>query len=67
MPLLPIVNPQIDVEMAKYIIKNVGNRFCELVEQEKEAMSWISSNGKNFTHMLSNGLKLPVVNNWIKY
>lgn len=47
MPMLPIVDPQIDIAMAKYIIKNVGNRFCELVEQEKEAMSWVSSNSKN--------------------
>ncbi len=28
--------------MAKYLIKNIGDRFCELVEQEKEAMSWVS-------------------------
>lgn len=40
MPLVPITTPQIDIDMAKYIVKNVGNRFCELVEQEKEAMSW---------------------------
>lgn len=46
MPMTPIVNPQIDVKMAKYIVKNVGNRFCELVEQEKDAMSWVSTNSK---------------------
>ena len=59
MPLRPIIEPQIDVEMAKYIIKNVGNRFCELVEQEKEAMSWIASNGKQFTRLLS--FRLPLL------
>ena len=42
MPLPFIIDPQIDVEMARYIIIHVGNRFCELVEQEKDAMSWVS-------------------------
>ena len=25
---------------------NCGDRFCELVESEKEARTWVSSNGK---------------------
>ena len=32
--------------MAKYVIANVGDRFCELVEQEKEAMSWVKPDVK---------------------
>jgi len=42
MPCLPLFEPKLDVEMAKYVIANVGDRFCELVEQEKEAMSLVS-------------------------
>ena len=42
MPRTPVMMPRIDVKMAKYLITNVGDQFCELVEQEKEAMSWVS-------------------------
>ena len=32
--------------MAKYVITHVGDRFCELVESEKEARAWVSQDGK---------------------
>ena len=41
-----VYDPQMDVEMAKYVITHVGDRFCELVESEKEARTWVSSDGK---------------------
>ena len=31
--------PVLDDEMAKFILSKVGDKFCELVEQEKEAKS----------------------------
>ena len=46
MPSTPIIPPAIDVQMAKYLLTHVGDRFCELVEQEKEAMSWVSPDSK---------------------
>ena len=36
----PLSEPAMDVEQAKYVIDCVGDRFCELVEQESEAMTW---------------------------
>ena len=39
---ISVFEPKLDVNMAKYVIANVGDRFCELVEQEKEAMSLVS-------------------------
>ena len=45
-PRWPLFEPTIGVEMAKYVIANVGDRFCELVEQEKEAMSWVKPDVK---------------------
>ena len=32
--------------MAKYLLQNVGDRLCLLVEQEKDAMMWVSPNTK---------------------
>ena len=37
---------ELSVEMAKYLMQNVGDRFCELVEQEKEAMMWAPISSK---------------------
>ena len=34
-----VAEPVLDGEMAKFIITKVGDKFCELVEQEKEAKS----------------------------
>jgi len=32
-------------DTAKYIINHVGTGFCELIEQEKSAMSWMDPDG----------------------
>ena len=40
------VGTGLSIEMAKYLVRNVGDRFCELVEQEKEAMGWAPINSK---------------------
>lgn len=39
--------PELDVENSKFIIAKVGDKFCELVEQEKEAKSWAGDNGRS--------------------
>lgn len=36
-PKSPIIEPKIDVETARFIIGRVGDKFCELVQQEKES------------------------------
>ena len=46
MPRMPLMEPVLDLAMAKYMITNVGDKFCEMVEQEKEAMSWVSPDSK---------------------
>jgi len=33
------------IDTAKYIVKHVGSGFCEMIEQEKSAMSWLKPNG----------------------
>jgi len=33
------------VDTAKYIVGHVGAGFCELIEQEKSAMSWMGPDG----------------------
>ena len=45
-PRHPITEPRLSVDMAKYLLQNVGDRFCLLVEQEKETMMWVSPNTK---------------------
>ena len=45
-PRHPITEPRLSVEQAKYLLQNVGGRFCQLVEQEKEAMMWVSPDTK---------------------
>ena len=45
-PRYPTTAPALSVDMAKYLMQNVGDRFCELVEQEKEAMMWVSPDTK---------------------
>ncbi|CAH1784257.1 unnamed protein product, partial [Owenia fusiformis] len=39
MPRINMTSTTLDVETSLYIIMNVGDRFCKLVEQEKEALS----------------------------
>ena len=38
--------PALDIETAKFIIMRVGDKFCELVQQEKEAKNWAGEDGK---------------------
>lgn len=33
----------IPIDMVKYILTNVGDIFCSLIEQEMEAMSWVAT------------------------
>lgn len=40
------MEPLLDIETAKYIIAKVGDKFCELVEQEKEARAWAGDERK---------------------
>ena len=42
-----VLEPHWDVDTAKYIITNVGDKFCELVEQEKEALTWAEDTSKS--------------------
>ncbi|XP_064602584.1 probable JmjC domain-containing histone demethylation protein 2C isoform X2 [Liolophura sinensis] len=45
-PKVPVMEPLLDIETAKYIIAKVGDKFCELVEQEKEARAWAGDEPK---------------------
>ena len=47
-PKLPVLDPPLDVNMSKYVLQTVSDRFCELVEQEKEAMSWFPPNSEYY-------------------
>ena len=45
---VPVFNPlreDMSVDIAKYIVQHVGNRFCKLAEQEKLAMTWSNLKG----------------------
>lgn len=42
---LPLPSSEMTVDIAKYIVEHVGNRFCKLVEQEKEAVTWANLKG----------------------
>ena len=45
-PKSPIIPPDLDIESAKFIVKRVGEKFCELVEQEKEASKSAGEDGR---------------------
>ncbi|KAL4231689.1 Lysine-specific demethylase 3B [Mactra antiquata] len=45
-PKSPIIEPKIDVETARFIIGRVGDKFCELVQQEKESHVCAGDNAK---------------------
>ncbi|KAL3863065.1 hypothetical protein ACJMK2_004844 [Sinanodonta woodiana] len=45
-PHFPIMEPKLDLKTAKFILSRVGDKFCELVEQEKEAKSWAGEDAK---------------------
>lgn len=40
LPRFPVMEPELDVETSKFIVSKVGDKFCELVEQEREAKTW---------------------------
>ncbi|GFS09399.1 lysine-specific demethylase 3 [Elysia marginata] len=46
LPRFPVMEPELDVETSKFIISKVGDKFCELVEQEKEAKTWAGEDVK---------------------
>ncbi|XP_053407749.1 daf-12-interacting protein 1-like isoform X2 [Mercenaria mercenaria] len=45
-PKSPIIEPKIDVESARFIIRRLGDKFCELIQQEKEAHICAGENAK---------------------
>ncbi|XP_022288330.2 uncharacterized protein LOC111100582 isoform X4 [Crassostrea virginica] len=46
LPNIPVMEPRIDIETAKYIVARVGDKFCELVQQEREAKSLAGDEAK---------------------
>ena len=46
LPNIPVMEPKIDIETAKYIVARVGDKFCELVQQEREAKSLAGDEGQ---------------------
>jgi lysine-specific demethylase 3 len=45
-PKSPIIEPKIDVDTARFIIRRLGDKFCELIQQEKEAHVCAGDNGE---------------------
>ncbi|KAK2163692.1 hypothetical protein LSH36_75g09017 [Paralvinella palmiformis] len=45
-PCTPVSEPKMSVDIAKYVVAHVGDRFCELVEQERIARSGVSPDTK---------------------
>lgn len=45
-PINPPVN--LDLEMSRFVLTKVGDQFCDLLHQEKQAMSEHMSDGKFF-------------------
>lgn len=44
---MPQATPEpMAVDTAKYIVSHVGSEFCEVVKQEKSAMSWMKPGGR---------------------
>ena len=52
LPHTPVMEPKLDLETSKYIAAKVGDKFCELVEQERHAMSEAGDEGIFFLHSL---------------
>ncbi|XP_060084452.1 probable JmjC domain-containing histone demethylation protein 2C isoform X2 [Ylistrum balloti] len=46
LPHTPVMEPKMDIETSKYVVSKIGDRFCELVEQEREARSWAGEEAK---------------------
>lgn len=40
------MEPKLDLETCKYIAAKVGDKFCELVEQERNAIAEAGEDGK---------------------
>lgn len=47
LPNIPVMEPKIDIDTAKYIVARVGDKFCELVQQERESKSLAGDEGKS--------------------
>ena len=45
LPHVPLIEPKIDIETSKYIVAKVGDKFCELVQQEQEAKNLAGDDG----------------------
>ena len=52
------------VDTAKYIVRHVGSGFCEMIEQEKSAMSWIKPGGTLAVSLCS--FEVPSVAHWLR-
>lgn len=39
----------LDIEMSCFLLREIGDQFCELLQQEKEAESHHLNDGKNIT------------------
>ncbi|KAL8186927.1 UNVERIFIED_CONTAM: hypothetical protein K2H54_022272 [Gekko kuhli] len=37
---------EVDIEMCKYILEHISDKFCQLVTSEKTAMSWVKKDAK---------------------
>ncbi|XP_048748291.1 probable JmjC domain-containing histone demethylation protein 2C isoform X3 [Ostrea edulis] len=46
LPNIPVMEPKIDIETAKYIVARVGDKFCQLVQQEREAKNLAGDEAK---------------------
>lgn len=46
LPNIPVMEPKIDIETAKYIVARVGDKFCQLVQQEREAKNLAGDEGQ---------------------
>ena len=58
----------LNVEMAKYVISHVADRFAELFEQENLALSWMNPGSKYLRQsyvFISNSRDLKLQNYWL--
>ncbi|VDI29098.1 Hypothetical predicted protein [Mytilus galloprovincialis] len=46
LPHTPVMEPKLDLETCKYIAAKVGDKFCELVEQERNAIAEAGEDAK---------------------
>jgi len=40
------VTSGMDRDVARYVIENIADRFCQLVQQEREATTWVDEHGE---------------------